>query len=83
VKGTRRSYGPRDATLETVTSEERENLAHPRRARDLMDREYMRPLDVDAIARAAPMSPASLLAAVPWRRVPSTAARTAASRAGT
>lgn len=35
-----------------------EDLAHLRRARDLMDREYMRPLDVDAIARAALMSPA-------------------------
>jgi AraC-like DNA-binding protein len=41
-----------------VTSEDLENLAHLRRARDLMDREYMRPLDVDAIARAALMSPA-------------------------
>ena len=41
-----------------MTSEERENLAHLRRARDLMDREYMRPLDVDAIAREALMSPA-------------------------
>lgn len=38
--------------------EELENLAHLRRARDLIDREYMRPLDVDAIARAALMSPA-------------------------
>jgi AraC-like DNA-binding protein len=46
------------AILGTVTPEERENLAHLRRARDLMDREYMRPLDVDAIARAALMSPA-------------------------
>lgn len=41
-----------------MTSEELANLAHLRRARDLMDREYMRPLDVDAIARAALMSPA-------------------------
>ena len=41
-----------------MTSEDLENLAHLRRARDLMDREYMRPLDVDAIARAALMSPA-------------------------
>jgi len=41
-----------------VTSEELANLAHLRRARDLMDREYMRPLDVDAIARAALMSTA-------------------------
>ena len=41
-----------------MTPEELENLAHLRRARDLMDREYMRPLDVDEIARAALMSPA-------------------------
>lgn len=41
-----------------MTPEDLENLAHLRRARDLMDREYMRPLDVDAIARAALMSPA-------------------------
>jgi AraC-like DNA-binding protein len=41
-----------------VTPEELENLAHLRRARDLMDREYSRPLDVAALARAALMSPA-------------------------
>jgi AraC-like DNA-binding protein len=41
-----------------VTPEELENLAHLRRARDLMDREYMRPLDVPALARAALMSTA-------------------------
>jgi AraC-like DNA-binding protein len=41
-----------------VTPEDLENLAHLRRARDLMDREYARPLDVDSIARAALMSPA-------------------------
>jgi AraC-like DNA-binding protein len=41
-----------------VTPEELANLAHVRRARDLMDREYARPLDVAAIARAALMSPA-------------------------
>ena len=35
-----------------------EDLAHLRRARDLMDREYARPLDVPAMARAAVMSPA-------------------------
>jgi AraC-like DNA-binding protein len=34
------------------------DLAHLRRARDLMDREYARPLDVAALARAALMSPA-------------------------
>ncbi len=41
-----------------MTAEELENLAHLRRARDLMDREYARPLDVDAVARAALMSTA-------------------------
>jgi AraC-like DNA-binding protein len=41
-----------------VTSDEIANLAHLRRARDLMDREYARPLDIAAIARAALMSPA-------------------------
>jgi len=34
-----------------------EDLAHLRRARDLMDREYARPLDVPAMARQALMSP--------------------------
>ncbi len=43
---------------EVVTPEELENLAYLRRARDLMDREYARPLDVAAIAREALMSPA-------------------------
>ena len=33
-------------------------LVHLRRARDLIDREYARPLDVPAMARAALMSPA-------------------------
>jgi AraC-like DNA-binding protein len=41
-----------------VTPEDLANLAHLRRARDLMDREYARPLDVPALARAALMSPA-------------------------
>jgi AraC-like DNA-binding protein len=41
-----------------VTPEELANLAHLRRARDLMDREYAHPLDVAALARAAFMSPA-------------------------
>jgi len=35
-----------------------DDLAHLRRARDLMDREYTRPLDVPALSRAALMSPA-------------------------
>lgn len=41
-----------------MTPEELVNLAHLRRARDLMDREYGRPLDVAALARAALMSTA-------------------------
>jgi AraC-like DNA-binding protein len=41
-----------------VTPAELANLAHLRRARDLMDREYARPLDVAALARAALMSTA-------------------------
>jgi AraC-like DNA-binding protein len=41
-----------------VTPEEFDNLAHLRRARDLIDREYARPLDVSALARTALMSPA-------------------------
>jgi transcriptional regulator GlxA family with amidase domain len=41
-----------------VTPEELANLAHLRRARDLMDRAYAEPLDVPALARAALMSPA-------------------------
>ena len=39
-----------------MTTEELANLAHLRRARDLMDREYARPLDVAALAREALMS---------------------------
>ena len=41
-----------------MTPEELANLAHLRRARDLIDREYARPLDVAALARAALMSTA-------------------------
>jgi transcriptional regulator GlxA family with amidase domain len=41
-----------------VTSEELADLAHLRRARDLMDREYARPLEVAELARAALMSTA-------------------------
>lgn len=40
-----------------MTPEELANLAHLRRARDLMDREYARPLGVAELARAALMSP--------------------------
>jgi AraC-like DNA-binding protein len=41
-----------------MTPEELADLAHLRRARDLMDREYARPVDVPAMARVALMSPA-------------------------
>jgi AraC-like DNA-binding protein len=41
-----------------VTPEDIANLAHLRRARDLMDREYASPLDVNAMAREALMSTA-------------------------
>jgi transcriptional regulator GlxA family with amidase domain len=41
-----------------VDAEDLANLAHLRRARDLMDRAYAEPLDVPALARAALMSPA-------------------------
>ena len=41
-----------------MTPEELANLAHLRRARDLIDRDFAKPLDVPAMARAALMSPA-------------------------
>ena len=41
-----------------MTPEELSNLAHLRRARDLIDREYARPLEVAELARAALMSSA-------------------------
>ena len=41
-----------------MTPEEMADLVHLRRARDLIDREYARPLDVPAMARTALMSPA-------------------------
>ena len=41
-----------------MTLAELTNLAHLRRARDLMDREFARPLDVATLARAALMSTA-------------------------
>src|ERR1700712_4597204 len=40
-----------------MTPEELADLAHVRRARDLIDREYAQPLDVPAMARSALMSP--------------------------
>jgi len=41
-----------------MTPQDLENLAHLRRARDLIDREYANPLDVPTMARKALMSPA-------------------------
>ena len=41
-----------------MTPHELEDLAHLRRARDLIDRDYARPLDVPTMARQALMSPA-------------------------
>src|SRR6187402_543634 len=41
-----------------MTPQELENLAHLRRARDLIDREYANPLDVPTMAQHALMSPA-------------------------
>jgi transcriptional regulator GlxA family with amidase domain len=41
-----------------MTPDELADLAHLRRARDLMDRAYAEPLDVPAMAQAALMSPA-------------------------
>ena len=48
----------RPGTVAGMTSEDLAELAHLRRARDLVDREYAQPLDVPAMARAALMSPA-------------------------
>ncbi len=41
-----------------MTPQELENLAHLRRARDLIDRDYAKPLDVPTMAEKALMSPA-------------------------
>ena len=41
-----------------MTPQELEGLAYLRRARDLIDREYAKPLDVPTMARRALMSPA-------------------------
>src|SRR3954464_2443016 len=41
-----------------MTPQELENLAHLRRARDLIDRDYAQPLDVPTMAQRALMSPA-------------------------
>ena len=44
--------------MEAVNPQDLANLAHLRRARDLIDREYARPLDVPTMAACALMSPA-------------------------
>jgi len=41
-----------------MNKQELDNLAHLRRARDLIDREYAKPLDVPTMAEKALMSPA-------------------------
>lgn len=49
----------RDApSIVAMTPEELADLAHLRRARDRIDRDYAQPLDVPAMARTACMSPA-------------------------
>src|SRR5918998_1726778 len=53
-----RDRDDRSSTVAGMTPEEIADLAHLRRARDLMDRQYAEPLDVPAMARAALMSPA-------------------------
>ena len=45
-------------TIVVMKPEELANLVHLRRARDLIDRDYAKPLDVPAMARAALLSPA-------------------------
>jgi AraC-like DNA-binding protein len=47
----------RSHTVVTMTPEELADLAHLRRARDLIDRDHAEPLDVPAMARTALMSP--------------------------
>lgn len=54
----RRVSTPARRYARIMTPEELANLAHLRRARDLIDREYARPLEVAALARAALMSTA-------------------------
>jgi transcriptional regulator GlxA family with amidase domain len=50
--------GGRSRTVVAMTPEAIADLAHLRRARDLIDRDYAQPLDVPAMARVALMSPA-------------------------
>ena len=50
--------GERSDIVVGMTPQEMVDLVHLRRARDLIDRDYARPLDVPAMARTALMSPA-------------------------
>src|SRR5437764_5155689 len=50
--------GLRSRSFDGMTPEEFADLAHLRRARDRIDRNYAQPLSVPAMARAALMSPA-------------------------
>ncbi len=53
-----RADGDGSRNVVGMTPEELADLAHLRRARDRIDREYAQPLDVPAMARTALMSPA-------------------------
>jgi AraC-like DNA-binding protein len=53
-----RTSGDAPGIVDGVMPQEIADLAHLRRARDFIDREYAQPLDVPAMARAAHMSPA-------------------------
>jgi len=50
--------GDLSGTVVGMSPEEIADLAHLRRARDFVDRNYAQPLDVQAVARTALMSPA-------------------------
>ena len=56
AEGTVRDDRPH--SIVDMTPEEMADLAHLRRARDRIDRDYAQPLDVPAMARTALMSPA-------------------------
>lgn len=53
-----RTLSSSGGTFEGMSPEDLANLVHLRRAKDLIDREYARPLDVPTIAEKALMSPA-------------------------
>src|SRR5690606_19005520 len=50
--------GPLPRTFAVMTPDELADLAHLRRARDRIDRDFAEPLDVPSMARTACMSPA-------------------------